>query len=154
MKKVLLIFVSIALLSLVPNSLVLGRTVKIEAYFVRWMENFDYKLEKVESTIPYTRAVARAAIEKLLEGPTDTEMKRLSLSTVIPRGTKLNSIWIEEGVIYVDFSEELQNYTPGSANEVRAIWDQIVRTLKQFRTVRRIVITVEGKTELEGVLQP
>ncbi len=149
MKRVWLIFVSVALLSLVPNSLVLGRTMKIETYFIRWTENFDYKLEKVENSIPYTRAVARAAIEKLLGGPETS-----SLSTAIPRGTKLNSIWIKEGVIHVDFSEELQNYTPGSANEVRAIWDQIRKTLKQFRTVKEVVITVEGKTESEGVLQP
>ncbi len=128
MKKLLLTFVLITLVSLVPNSLVLGRTMKIETYFVRWTENFDYKLEKVENSIPYTRAVARAAIEKLLEGLTDTEIKRISLNTVIPRGTKLNNIWIKEGVIYVDFSKELQDYGGGSATCL-AIRAQIERTL-------------------------
>ena len=175
MKKAWVFMILIMLLSLSSSELALGsrydckkyfthvKTITIKIYFVRWGSTTQ-GLIAVESVVPYTKSVGQIAILKLLEGPTEEERKRLSLDTAIPRGTRLDSIWIEEGVIYVDFSKELQNYGGGSAMCL-AIRAQIERTIiesskelhkidKEFQTVKEVIITVEGKGEREGILQP
>ena len=63
----------------------------------------------------------------------------------------LRSLAIADGVATVDFSRELRAYGGGSAR-VRAIREQITRTLTQFSSVREVRIAIEGQTE--GVLEP
>ncbi len=67
-----------------------------------------------------------------------------------PRVT-LKSLRIEGGVATADFSREMQAYGGGSLR-VKLIRDQITQTLKQFPSVREVLIAVEGQTE--GVLEP
>jgi hypothetical protein len=71
---------------------------------------------------------------------------------VIPEGTQLVSLKVSGGTATVSFSPELQNYGGGSCN-VEAIRGQIEQTLKQFSTVKNVVISVVGKTP-EETLQP
>jgi len=104
----------------------------------------------VERTIPQTKAVARAALEELLKGPT-MEEKRANYATSINAGTKLQSIVIEDGVAKADFSEELDRGVAGSCR-VTAIRSQIENTLLQFPTVNSVQISING--ESETVLQP
>ncbi len=122
-----------------------GRSLKIMVYFVR-IGDIDQESVEVESTISFTREVARAAILKLLEGLTPYERIRESLDTAIPRDTKLRDIWIEDGVAYVDFSRELLNYGGGSCNAL-LIQEQIKKTLKQFLSVKKVIILVDGQRE-------
>ena len=95
----------------------------------------------------------RTTLEKLLKGPTEEERERLDLWTAIPEGTKVNTVRIENKTIFVDFSRELQNYGGGSLN-VLCIRGQIEKTLKQFPSIEEVVITVEGRDDQNGVLQP
>jgi hypothetical protein len=70
----------------------------------------------------------------------------------IPEGTRLVSIKVSGGTATVVFSPELQNYGGGSCN-VQAIRSQIEQTLKQFSSIKNVVISVVGKTAAE-TLQP
>jgi len=164
MKKALWILLIVLFSFLASSELSLGnecdyekyftqiKTITIKLYFVRCRDTAQ-ELVEVESVVPYIQSIGQAAILQLLEGPTEQERKRLSLDTAIPRGTRLNSIWIQDGIAHVDFSKELRNYGGGSARCL-AIRAQIEETLKQFPTVKEVVITVEGKGESEGILQP
>ncbi len=104
----------------------------------------------VERTIPKTLAVARAALEQLLAGPTDAE-KVEGYFTSINQGVKIQSLTIEDGVARVDFDEQLEFQVGGSCR-VAAIASQIRETLKQFSTVTDVVISINGRTE--DILQP
>lgn len=104
----------------------------------------------VEREIEETEGVARKALNLLIEGPTEAEKEEGYLSSV-NSDTMINSLEIEEGVAYVDFSEELDKEVGGSCM-VQAIESQIKNTLKQFASVSNVEISVEGETET--ILQP
>ncbi|HCP08423.1 MAG TPA: hypothetical protein DIT25_01325 [Candidatus Moranbacteria bacterium] len=104
----------------------------------------------VERTIPRTKTVGRAALEKLLEGPSREEQNN-KLFTSINEGVEIQKLEIRDGTAYVDFNEKLQAQVGGSCR-VTAIRAQITETLKQFPTVQEVVISVNGETE--GILQP
>lgn len=103
-----------------------------------------------ERVIAKTQAVARAAIELLLAGPT-LEEKSLGYFTSINPSAKLNSISIQAGKARVDFDAQLEQAVGGSCR-VTAIRAQIEDTLRQFPTVKEVVISVNGRTE--DILQP
>ncbi len=72
--------------------------------------------------------------------------------TNIPMGTKLESLSVSKGTATVIYSPELENYGGGSCY-VQAIRSQIETTLKQFSSIKNVVISVVGKTAAE-TLQP
>jgi spore germination protein GerM len=63
----------------------------------------------------------------------------------------LKGIKIEGGVATVDFDKTLMDKVGGSCR-VGAIRSQIENTLKQFSTIKEVIVSVGGKTE--GVLEP
>lgn len=97
-----------------------------------------------------TTAVGRAALEELLKGPSESE-KADGFVTLIPEGVKIQSLTIEKGVAKVDFNQVLQEAVGGSCR-VYGIRAQIIETLKQFSTVRNVIISIDGKTG--DILQP
>jgi len=90
------------------------------------------------------------AIEQLLLGPTDSEMLAGFYTNINP-GVKLQSISIKNGIAMVDFDETLEKAVGGSCR-VAFIREQITKTLKQFSTVKDVVISINGRTE--DILQP
>jgi spore germination protein GerM len=104
----------------------------------------------VERKILETRSVALAAMTELLKGPTDAE-KNSGYVTNINAGVKVQKLTIENGVAKIDFDERLE-YQVGGSCKTSAIIAQIKQTLKQFSTVKDVVISINGKTE--GILQP
>lgn len=127
--------------------------VKIKVYFNN--ANFDpeftcVKVFPVEREIAKTSGVARAAIEELLKGPTEQE-KAQDYITNINSGVKIQKLVIENGIAKVDFDGEIERAVGGSCR-VSAIRSQITQTLKQFLTVKEVVISVDGRTE--DALQP
>ena len=109
-----------------------------------------------EKTFPIYRRVAksqvlaRSALLELLKGPDRLEYEA-GYGTAINSGTALQKISIENGVARVDFDSMLEVGVGGSCR-VLAIESQIKETLKQFPTVKEVVISINGRTE--GVLQP
>lgn len=128
-------------------------TLRVELYFNN--DNLDpefscNKVFPVEREIPKTQAVARASLEELLKGPTNEE-KLEGYFTSINSGVKIQSLTIENGVAKVDFDETLEFQVGGSCR-VAAIRAQITQTLKQFPTVKEVIISINGRTE--DILQP
>lgn len=82
-----------------------------------------------------------AAISALIVG-TDAQ----DAVSMIPKGTKLRSVQVKNGVAYVDFSRELvRKFGGGSAGEIMLV-GSIVNTLTEFPEVKAVQILVEGKT--------
>lgn len=108
------------------------------------------KTVAVDRQVPRTSAVARAALEALLRGPTSAEKAKNQITTINP-GVRINNITIENGVAKVDFNEQLE-YAIGGSCMVAAIRSQITDTLKQFISVKSVIISINGRTE--DILQP
>jgi len=108
------------------------------------------KVFSVERKIEKTAAVARAALEELLKGPIGNE-KDLGFFTSMNQGVKIQKLTIENGVAKVDFDDQVEFQVGGSCR-VSAIRAQITETLKQFSTVKDIVISIDGR--IEDILQP
>ena len=58
---------------------------------------------------------------------------------------------IKDGTAFADFSKELEEGVAGSCR-VQAIRAEIHETLRQFPSVERVIISIDGKNE--DVLQP
>ncbi|MFA6427068.1 MAG: GerMN domain-containing protein [Candidatus Magasanikbacteria bacterium] len=108
------------------------------------------KVYSVERTIPKTQAVGRAALEQLFKGLSKEEAYEGFFDN-IPAGVKIQNLTIENGVAKVDLSKELEEGVGGSCR-VTAIRAQVTETLKQFPTVKEVIISIDGRTE--DILQP
>ena len=114
-------------------------------------EDFDCRyLEAIAKEVPYSSNVARAAIERLLKGPS-SEDKANGFATSINPNVKVNSLTIDSGIARVDFNQQLE-YQVGGSCRVSSINEQITKTLKQFDEVQSVVISIDGRTE--DILQP
>ncbi|MEK7213183.1 MAG: GerMN domain-containing protein [Patescibacteria group bacterium] len=130
-----------------------GLTIKVKAFFSN--NNLDpevtcVKVFPVDREILKTPAVGLAALRELIAGPTSAE-KRMGYGTVINPGVVVQKLTIESGVASVDFNEELERQVGGSCR-VSAIRAQIEETLKQFSTVKEVIISINGRTQ--DILQP
>lgn len=126
-------------------------TITVRLYWVEAGEN----ALGVERTLPYTQAVATAALNALLAGPTPEELATWpAISTAIPTGTKLNGVSVANGVAKVDFSSEFES--GGGTFSVTARLAQVVYTLDQFPTVDAVEFYIDGvKVEMfsgEGLI--
>ncbi len=88
---------------------------------------------------------ARAALEELLKGPNQAE-KSDGYFTNIGPGVSIRTISIENETARVDLSLELERGMT-DACRTTAIRMQIAETLKQFPSIRKVVISVGGNTE-------
>ncbi len=129
-----------------------GETSTVKLYFVK---NIDSTVDCkptffTERIIPKTQAIAMATLEELLKGPNNLERSN-GFDTVINSGVKIQSLTIDDkGVAHVDFSQELES--TGGSCRVTAIRAEITQTLKQFSTVKSVIISIDGRTE--DILQP
>jgi spore germination protein GerM len=108
------------------------------------------KTYPVDRVIPKTKAVARAAVETLLKGISMAEEEE-GYSDQINAGVKIQSLEIKNGIAYIDFNQALQEKVGGSCR-IGIIISQITNTLKQFSSIKDVVISVNGDSETS--LQP
>ncbi len=108
------------------------------------------KVFPVTRFVPRTQTPARAALEKLLQGPSATEAVQGYFTSINP-GVKLRSLTIASGTARADFDPALDRDIGGSCR-VSAIRAEITQTLRQFPSVQNVVISVNGRTE--DILQP
>jgi hypothetical protein len=104
-----------------------GETTSVKVFFFR-----NAALVPVTVDVPKTTSVARAALERLLEGPPS------GYETAVPSGTELDAVTVADEVAQAAFSRELGTPT-------RSAQAQIVSTLTQFPTVEAATISVEGE---------
>lgn len=133
--------------------LVPTNTIKVKVYFNNDKLDPEVSCNKVfpvEREIVETKKVATAALEELLKGPT-TDEKSEGYLTNINEGVKIKSLSIKDGVARVEFNETLERAVGGSCR-VAAIRAEITETLKQFSSVKEVIISIDGRTE--DILQP
>ncbi len=126
---------------------------RVKAYFNNDKLDPEFSCNKVfpvGKEVPKTKAVARAALDELLKGPTEAEKSKGYFTSINP-GVKIQRLTIENSTAKIDFDEQLEFQVGGSCR-VAAIRAQITETLKQFPTVDSVIISINGRTE--DILQP
>lgn len=113
-----------------------GRTIALQAWLIRGGRLFE-----THRTVPATTSVGRASVNAVLAGPNAAETSA-GLASAIPAGTSLLGLTIARGVATVDLSSQFA--TSASAPTVSLRLAQVVYTLTQFGTVRRLVFHVAG----------
>jgi hypothetical protein len=100
-------------------------------------------LVPVLRTVPQTVAVATAAMNQLVRGPTEKERTASPpIVTTIPADTRFLGVTITNGVATVNLSHEFEE--GGGSFSVRARLGQVVYTLTQFSTVRSVAFELDG----------
>jgi hypothetical protein len=129
-------------------------TMKVKVFFGSQKLNPEAldcsKVYARERTIPKTQAAAQAALEELLAGPDSIESREGYYSS-INTGVKLKKITIEKGLAKADFDKMLELNVGGSCRVI-SIRSQITETLKQFSAVKKVLISIDGRTD--DILQP
>lgn len=130
-------------------------TLSLKLYFANNIYNKDMLdcrlVYEVTRVVPYTKSVASVALSELIKGPTEAEKDNGYLN-LLPEGTKVNSIKIEDGVLFVDFNKEVE-YGGGSCAMASRI-SSLDKTLKQFPTIKEIKYSVEGNSNQDEIFQP
>lgn len=116
---------------------VAGETTQLTVYFV-----YDEHVQAVHRRVPATKAVAAAAMEALLAGPTPEE-EALRVFTAVPAGTLFLGVTIDGGVATVDLSREYESGGGSLSMSLRLA--QVVYTLTQFPTVDGVQFSLDGK---------
>ena len=127
--------------------------IAIKVYFVMVgnVEDSPTPLVAVHREIPRTAAVATAALEQLLSGPTFQErahdLRLGTIGTLIPEATRLLGVTIDDGNASVDLSGDFASgaalgVDPASAWAWRLA--QVTYTLTQFPTVHSVSFKVDG----------
>jgi len=124
--------------------------IKVKLYFSKEVDNSCTNLSSIEREINKTEGIARATIEELLKGLTVAE-KQEGYFSGINEGVKINSLTIIDGTARIDFNEALEKGIGGSC-QVLAIRQQIIQTLMQFSSIKKVIISIDGRTE--DILQP
>jgi spore germination protein GerM len=128
----------------VPSPTTSTETMIVRAYFVLGGEPGSAGLVPVLRVVPKTAAVATAAMDQLLAGPTSAEAGDRTVTTAVPGGTDLLGLTIKDGVATVDMSTEFDSGGGTASMQYRLA--QVVYTLTQFPTVKSVLFQVEGKT--------
>lgn len=122
----------------------------VEVYFIRSELTSDM-VAPVSRTVSLPRlpgvgvpraAAVRAALQEMLKGPTAVE-QATGLSSAIPEGTRLLGVRISGGIVYADFSGEIES-GGGSASMLGRFW-QIVYTATQPAGAPRVRILIDGQ---------
>jgi hypothetical protein len=122
-----------------------AREIGLQAWFTR-----NGKLFVTERAVPATTSVGRAALDRLLAGPSATEYAA-GLRSQIPVGTTLLNVRISAGIATADLSSSFGSAAGSAAMPLRIA--QVVYTLTQFPTVTgvRFAINGQGVTVVGGV---
>ncbi len=100
-----------------------------------------------------TESLLTAALRELLAGPSPQE-RAAGLTTAIPAGTRLRNLRIENAVVLLDLSGEVES-GGGSSSMLGRFW-QLVYTATQFPQAPQVRILIDGLAKPamggEGVL--
>ena len=96
---------------------------------------------KLESSISDEDKI-RLIINKLIEGS-----DRENLIDVMPKGSKLNNVYIHGDIAYVDFSKEfVENHPGGSLGEYNTIYS-IVNSITEIEGIEQVNFLIDGKKQ-------
>jgi spore germination protein GerM len=108
------------------------------------------RVAAVVRQVPRTQRVARAALQELFRGPTPKERAE-GYRSWFSEDTRaiLKDVRIEGRTAYVDL-HDLRQLIPGATSSCGSaeFFAQVEATLKQFPTVERVVLAIEGQPRL------
>jgi germination protein M len=127
----------------VPGTPVPDGTTTIRAYFFLGSFVDNPGLVPVLREVPKTQAVGTAAMHALLAGPNESELgARPAMYSVVPAGTRLLGLRIDDGIATVNLSREFES--GGGSQSVLGRLAQVVYTLTQFPTVSGVRFELDG----------
>lgn len=100
---------------------------------------YSYFVPLTKLVTGYTNS-AEAALNALIEGPAPN----IGLRNPFPEGTKLLGVEVNNGVAFVNFSDEILSIA--SLAEERALVKAVTLTLGEFDTINKIRLFVEGQS--------
>ena len=110
---------------------------------VYWVKEASGKFEAVPTKVAVKQvdkpdATLQAAFNSLLAGPKDA-----SVSSEIPKGTKLRSLSVKNEGVYLDLSAEFTS--GGGSNSMTGRLGQVIYTATSLKPNTKVWISVEGK---------
>jgi hypothetical protein len=114
-----------------------AREIGLQVWFAR-----HGKLFVTDRTVPAATSVGRAALDRLLAGPSAAEYAA-GLGSQIPPGTTLLGLRIAAGTATVDLSSSFESAASPSTMPMRIA--QVVYTLTQFPTVTSLRFEINGQ---------
>ena len=112
-------------------------------YFVFFSGSGDVKLSKLNRKVQVASSPLQAVMEVLLDGASPDEMNQGYLS-LIPPGTKRNSIRVSNGIAIMDFSGEFMFNTFGPEG-MKSQLKQIIYTASEFSEIKAVQFLIDGK---------
>ncbi|MFW6161114.1 MAG: GerMN domain-containing protein [Acidobacteriota bacterium] len=114
---------------------------KVTLFF---LSDKDALLHPEEREIPMISSLvlaARRTVEELIQG------SREDLVSPFPPQTQLREFFItDEGVAYVDFSKDFQEFHPsGSSAEMLTVYSVVNTLTYNFKSVKKVFILIEGR---------
>jgi len=118
---------------------------KLYVYFLSPNEKGEIKLvpfQRKDTGFQTLESKLKWVIENLIIGPEEKE-KAEGFFSGIPEETKLLNCEIKNGIVYLDFSSEIEK--GGGTEIMRARLAQIVFTATQFPEVKKVRFLINGK---------
>ena len=79
-------------------------------------------------------------VNMLIQGPKNEKYLK-----IIPENTKLNKCYMQNDILFLDFSKEILNYDKNKKDSKNLIIDSLVNTLTELTEVNGIKILIDGK---------
>jgi germination protein M len=92
--------------------------------------------------MPKVEGIAKEAMKMMVKGSQAESMLPEGFSGILPKGTQVKGLNIQDGTATVDFSKEFLSYQPELEEK---ILDAVTWTLTGFDTVKRVDIWVDGR---------
>lgn len=97
----------------------------------------------VHRDIPAVPGIGAATLELWIEGPSAAE-KKAGIRSMIPSGTELLGLTIDDGTAIVDLSSEFERTGTGSFGESMLL-AELAYTITQFPTVDEALLKIDGE---------
>jgi len=114
-----------------------GEAIQLSVYFT-----MNEKVAATHRQVPYTKEVAKAAMEELLKGP-NAEEKEVGMFTTIPADTLFLGLAVNDKIATVDLSKEYES--GGGTLSMSLRLAQVVYTLTQFPTIDAVQFKLDGE---------
>lgn len=114
-------------------------------YFLSIDQNGNLHRVAVKRILPTTEAPLTETLQALLAGLSKSEEEQRLLS-LIPEGTELLTVTIQERTAYINFNEEFLYNTHGKEGYAGQI-NQVLWTATEFPTVEKVQILIDGRKE-------
>lgn len=96
-------------------------------------------VQKTSVKIGYNSSPLTRTIENLFQGIGISS----NLMTLVPPGTRLNEVWIKDGIAFIDVTDAVQFNPMGRAGHL-AMLEQLVYTATEYSTVKGVQLLING----------